>query len=107
VKDTAYILRSCSSDGSSYNGFKWPLTVGAIVTAPDWDSKAECGNGLHGLLHGAGDGSLLNWDKDAKWLVCEINLPDAVMLGGKCKFPSCGVGSCCRWARSATSGLNY
>ena len=44
------VLRTCSSDGSSYGGFKWPLVEGAVVTALDWNSASICGGGLHGLL---------------------------------------------------------
>jgi hypothetical protein len=42
------VLRVCGPNGESYNGFRWPLTVGAEVVAPDWNERAECGNGLHG-----------------------------------------------------------
>ncbi len=90
-EDTALILRTCAEDGGSHGGFVWPLKVGSVVTCPDWKPKAECGNGLHGLLWGAGDGGLLNWDASAKWLICEITLSKAVTLGGKCKFPECKI----------------
>ena len=33
--------------GLSYNGFKWK-GLGQWTIAPDWNDKAECGNGLHG-----------------------------------------------------------
>ena len=88
---TALVLRTCAADGTSYNDFRWPLKVGSIVKAPDWKPTKECGNGLHGLLHGAGAGSLLNWSPDAKWMVLEIKLADAIMLGGKCKFPQAKI----------------
>ena len=72
---------------TSRDDFKWPES--GLVSAPDWDPKPECGNGLHGLLWGEGDGSLLNWDKDAKWLVVEIE--EYVDIQGKVKFPSGNV----------------
>lgn len=49
------ILRGCKKDGSSRNGYKYPLEVGATGTCPDWQPTAECGRGLHGFLHGVGD----------------------------------------------------
>ena len=79
------ILRTTNSEGKSYSDFQWPLKVGASVEAPDWNPEPQCGNGLHGLLWGAGAGSLLDWYSDAKWLVVEID--EYVDLDGKVKFP--------------------
>ena len=88
----ALVLRVCDKDGKSHGGFQWPLTVGATVTAPDWQAEAECGNGLHGWLYGQGE-LATDWYKQegAQWLVVEVNLESVVMLGGKCKFQSCVV----------------
>jgi hypothetical protein len=36
-----------SNDGIGYGGFVWN-PVGEWTTAPDWNSKPECGGGLHG-----------------------------------------------------------
>ena len=85
------LLRTCEPDGSSYGGFKWPLAVGAEVTAPDWLPRAECGNGLHGLLWGEGDGNLLSWADDAVWMVISARASDVVSLNGKVKVPSARV----------------
>ena len=76
---------SVGSDGSAYNGFKWPLEVGAVVTAPDWKPTASCGNGLHGIPWGEGDGSLLNWSNDAKWIVFEAPEKDVICFDRKAK----------------------
>ena len=81
------ILRTCCSNMTSRDDFKWPES--GLVSAPDWDPKPKCGNGLHGLLWGEGDGSLLNWDENAKWLVVEIE--EYVDIQGKVKFPSGNV----------------
>ena len=70
VKGEALMLRTCAADGSSYGGFKWPKS--GPVTCPDWKPEAACGHGLHGLLWGAGDGSLLDWPESAAWLVVRI-----------------------------------
>ena len=85
----ALCLRTNNEDMTSYNGFRWPDS--GHVTAPDWQPTPECGNGLHGLLWGDGDASLLNWDATAKWLVVEIDADSAINLDGKVKFPNCVV----------------
>ena len=80
------VLRTCSADMTSYNGFRWPES--GPVECPDWEPTAECGNGLHGLLWGEGDGGLLSWSPDAKWLVVEVAAADIVTIdAAKVKFP--------------------
>ncbi len=81
----ALILRTCSPDMTSHGGFVWPRD--GEVAAPDWESTAECGNGLHGLLWGAGDGTLVSTDPDAVWVVAEVDASDVVELVGKVKVP--------------------
>jgi hypothetical protein len=85
------ILRTCDASGKVHESFQWPLEVGAEVVAPDWIPKAKCGHGLHGLMRGAGDGTLLNWLPDAKWLVVAAIDAECVDLYGKVKFPRCRV----------------
>jgi hypothetical protein len=81
------VLRSCRVDGGSHNGWKYPLTEGAVVEAPDWNPKAECGGGFHGLLWGQGSFSLMCWDDDAWFQVFECDAADVVKIGEeKCKF---------------------
>ena len=87
-----YCLRTCNADMTSYNGFRWPES--GKVTAPDWNHEAQCGNGLHGLLMGEGDGWLLNWDKYAKWLVVKVEIDTIISLGDKVKMPQCEVVYC-------------
>ena len=90
--ETALVLRTCSAELKSHEGFQWPDKVGAKVEAPDWKKNPNCGNGLHGWLYGQGDYSCSSYlGSDAKWLVVRVPLADIVMLGGKCKFPSCVV----------------
>ena len=86
------VLRTCEPDMSSYGGFVWPES--GRVTATYWDAKPECGNGLHGLLWGRGDGELLNWNNDVKWLVVAVDSESVVDLGGKVKFPAGDVVHC-------------
>ena len=83
--ETVLVLRTCAADMSAHGGFVWPES--GPVSAPDWSPAAVCGQGLHGLLWGCGDGSLLSWNTDAKWLVVEVLTADVVELDGKVKFP--------------------
>jgi hypothetical protein len=86
------IMRTCNANMTSRGGFKWPRK--GLVTCSDWEPTYKCGNGLHGLLNGEGNGSLLNWSGDAVWLV--VMVEESAILSGqgdltdKCKFP-CGT----------------
>ena len=88
-----YALRTCKADMTAHGGFQWPDS--GRCEAPDWSPRAECGNGLHGLLSGEGDGGYLDWSPDAKWLVCDITEAHeaglVVEIGAKIKFPYCKV----------------
>lgn len=81
-----YMLKTVGADMTAYGGFVWP--TGGPAVALDWDPNPVCGNGLHGVLWGQGDGALLNWDADAKWLVVEIGDDTPIVdLDGKVKIP--------------------
>ena len=82
-------LRTCDADMQSRGGFQWP-GVGETVTAPDWTDSQECGGGLHGLLWGQGDWSLLATDETAKWVVFRP-VGEMSHLGGKIKCESAEV----------------
>ena len=83
VAHRAYMLRTCKPDMSSYGGFKWPKS--GLVECPDWNAAPVCGNGLHGLLWGGGNASLLNWDEGAPFLV--VGIDEWVDACGKVKAP--------------------
>ena len=87
--ETVFVLRVCSPDLTSHKGFQWPSTIGAKVSAPDWSDNANCGNGLHGWIHGAGDVFVAEHtnNHDAKWLCLEVDADTIVNLNGKVKFP--------------------
>jgi hypothetical protein len=86
-------LRTCNADLTSYDGFKWPES--GRVECSDWDPRPVCGGGLHFLPWGEGDGDLLNWDDDARWLVVEVEADLVVDIGGaKSKAPHCNVIYC-------------
>jgi hypothetical protein len=97
------VLRTCKADLTSRGGFRWPAA--GYVEAPDWNPIAECGNGLHGLLWGEGNGELVSWEQDAKWLVVEVETSVIVPIGpDKVKFPR-GVVVHCGDRKSATEYL--
>ena len=79
------ILRTSDKDGRSYNGFQWPES--GPVECSDWSPEAKCGHGLHGLLWGEGDGSLLDWSETARWQVVSVDDAEIVVVGRKVKFP--------------------
>ena len=84
------VLRSCTGkmkccEGGDHKPFTWPAK--GPVACKDWKPDAECGNGLHGLLWGEGDGSLIAYGGDTKWLVVEVLASEIVDLKGKVKFP--------------------
>jgi hypothetical protein len=95
------ILRTCGVDMKSYGGFVWPES--GPVEAVDWDQKPKCGSGLHGLLWGEGDLSLLG-DEPKKWQVVKVNPSEGMVdLGGKVKFKKGEVVHC----GTLTTALKY
>ena len=90
------ILRTCNADLTSKSdearGFRWPES--GAVACKDWDPSSRCGGGLHGLLWGCGDGSLLDWSDTAKGLA--VAVPGDTVVGidkrddgfAKVKFPA-------------------
>jgi hypothetical protein len=67
-------------------GFKWPEL--GPVECKDWDPRAECGNGLHGLLKAEGQSDHLRmYGEDPAWQVVMVELSTVVDLGGKIKVP--------------------
>ena len=97
-KGKALVLRTCNSDMTSHGGFKWPKS--GKVECSDWSPEPACGKGLHGLLWGEGDGSLLG-GFSCPHLVVEIDEASKVDLQGKVKFSS-GAVVHCGDAKSAT-----
>ena len=79
--------------GSTHGGFPWPLTPGAVVSAPDWTPEPECGGGLHLFPFGEGNLSVaLGVDDDVSiWQVVAYDPSTAVDLRGKVKVPECVV----------------
>ena len=86
------VLRTCPPDmvaRGSHEGvtwaFQWPRS--GPVECPDWDPTPKCGHGLHGLLWGDGDWSLLQEKDDSVWLVVEVDSADLVKIdSSKVKF---------------------
>ena len=98
VSEKVLVLRTCDCNMQAHGGFVWPES--GLVECPDWDPKPECGNGLHGLLWGNGDLSLMSADADAKYLLVEVDADVIVDLGGKVKFPRGNVVYCGHWLQA-------
>ena len=83
------ILRRGGKDRKSYGGFLYPAGVGATCEPQSWNTRAECGDGLHGWpwAFGLGEGQDFNLIDDL-WLVLGAKPEDVVgeLNGGlKCK----------------------
>lgn len=98
-----YMLRTCDADRRAYHSFQWPES--GLVICPDWRATKACGNGLHGLLHGDGDNSLLNWNDDALWLVVAIDRTSVVEIERKVKVPRGVVVFCGKRGEAVTKLL--
>ena len=87
--ETVLAIRTCKADGSSFDGkFRYDLTPGSVVVAPDWNPKPVCGGGLHVLVDGQGDWNLLDWSVDAKALVVRVRKDELVEIdSAKSKVP--------------------
>lgn len=79
------ILKCCNEDGTTYNGFQWPLTVGATVEPQSWNPEPLCGNGLHGWPWGLGIGGGKEPNWHGTWIVFGAIPADVVDLGDKVK----------------------
>ena len=94
-KGEILVLRSCRAGGESERNFVWPLTVGAVVEAPDWQDTDSCGHGLHGLSWAQGGDYCDN--SAPVWLVLRVSTVKGNYRHGtgnmtdKCKFRACTV----------------
>lgn len=99
---TRYLLKTVNAEGKDYFNFKWPLTVGAKVSASNYDTFPQIVKGfggvwkrdrfLYGLLNGQGDAQHLHWIPDAVWLVAEIPETAQVdVLVGRVKVDQCVI----------------
>jgi hypothetical protein len=87
------ILKTVKADMTAYGGFRWPES--GPVEALGWDPRPVCGGGLHGLPWGEGDGLLLDWSEDAKWLVFDDHdSPETITFDSKCKTHMADVVFC-------------
>ncbi len=90
TKGKVLIIRTVKADMTSHNGYVWPRS--GVAECPDWEPTSKCGNGLHGLLWGVGNWSLLSSAHDAIWIVAEVE--EWIDIDGKVKFPRCNVVYC-------------
>ena len=83
--DEVLIVKCVEKDGTSYNGFRWPLEVGASVEALDWNPEPVCGGGLHGWPWGLAWGDGKDPGYGGTWLVFGAKPDETVSLNGKVK----------------------
>ena len=84
-----YGLRTCDEHLRSHGGFQWPAS--GLVAAPDYDPLPRCGGGLHYLVNGEGDSTLLDWGPNAKWLVVRAVEGHLAIDEAKAKAEVCEV----------------
>jgi hypothetical protein len=82
----SYVIRTCQSDFTSRNGFRWPAS--GEVVCPNFEATEQFGSGLHGFLNGCGLGDTAKWYNDAQWLLVAVPTDTLIDLEGKVKFPS-------------------
>jgi len=86
-KNEILVLRTCDSKGQSFQGFQWPLEIGAIVEASDWNPEPVLEGGLHGLPWGEGSANYISKEPDAIWMLVAVdNTKDYVKITDGCKF---------------------
>ncbi len=89
---TEVLLVKCvAKDGRSYNNFKWPLTVGATVEAPDWSHEPKYGGGLHGWPWGTAIGDGKDPDYSGTWIVFGSAPETVISIEGKAKCKSATI----------------
>ena len=80
------VLRTCDAEMRSEHtpAFVWPTS--GPVEAPDWDPAPDrdCGGGLHGLLWGCGNASMLSSSSTARWLVVAVDPADIANTTYRC-----------------------
>jgi hypothetical protein len=81
------LLKTVNADMTAHGDFVWPRS--GEVLSDKWNPDPVCGDGLHGALHGCGDGSMFNWSDDAVWIVFEA-IGEVVEFDGKAK---CSAGN--------------
>ncbi|MCC6809967.1 MAG: hypothetical protein IT381_21235 [Deltaproteobacteria bacterium] len=83
------VLRTCNANMSSAHDSSFVYPKSGPVEAKDWDpdETRACGGGLHGLLWGAGDWSLLSNAHDAVWMLVAVAPSDGLVPSeGKVRF---------------------
>jgi len=65
--------------------------VGETVTAPDWSKSTGCGRGLHFARSPIAAARYHRGDSGPRYLACEVDLTEVVVLNDKIKARSCRV----------------
>jgi hypothetical protein len=62
------VMRTVNSEGKSYGGFLWPLTVGEYAEAPIGGTILIAGMAFM-ACRGAKEGGIYSGNNDSKWLL--------------------------------------
>jgi len=82
-----YMIKTVDKNLQGYDGFQYPKK--GLVTAPDWNPKPVCGDGLHGLIHETKDHCIKDGDI---WMVLKYIKGEEIIIGdNKIKVPRAWV----------------
>ena len=88
----ALVYKAVDADltaGHGYTPTAYP--IGETVTAPDWSKRAGCGRGLHFGRSPMAAAKYHRGDTGPRYLACEVDLTEVVVLDDKIKARSCRV----------------
>ena len=88
----ALVYKAVDADltaGHGYTPTAYP--IGETVTAPDWSKRAGCGRGLHFGRSPMAAAKHHRGDTGPRYLACEVDLTEVVVLDDKIKARSCRV----------------
>lgn len=95
--ETVLVLKTVNKDMTSkyVTGIERPTTIhsayfiyptSGVVEDINWEPSKEFGNCLDGFLWGEGDGSLISWRDDAKWMVIKVLNKDIIKYSGSVSY---------------------
>ena len=89
----ALVYKAVDADLNAGHGYAvTAYPVGGTVTAPDWSSKSTwCGRGLHFGRSPMAAAGYHRGDSGPRYLACEVDLTEVVVLDDKIKARSCRV----------------
>ena len=88
----ALVYKAVDADLNAGHGYAvTAYPIGETVTAPDWSKSAGCGRGLHFGRSPMAAAGYHRGDSGPRYLACEVDLSEVVVLNDKIKARSCRV----------------